>query len=74
MRLAIVVGIMLALTACGTVPPHYGQPTIRDADGRITGYITEGLGGEQQVRDPEGRLQYTVQPPTRFVHPPAGQR
>lgn len=74
MRSLIVIGIILGLTACGTVPPYYGQPTIRDADGRIIGYTTEGLGGSTEVRDRDGRLKYTVEPGYRSPHRPPGER
>ena len=70
----IAIAMVCLLTACGTVPPHYGNPTIRDADGRIIGYTTEGIGGTTEVRDRDGRLQYTVHPPQRSAHRPPGNR
>ena len=70
----IAIGLVGLLVGCATVPPHYGNPTIRDAEGRVIGYTTEGIGGTTQVRDREGRLQYTVHPPQRSAHQPPGNR
>ncbi|MCK8515005.1 hypothetical protein M0534_01495 [Methylonatrum kenyense] len=71
-KAATAIGLACLLAACGTVPPHYGQPTIRDADGRIIGYTTEGIGGTTEVRDRDGRLKYTVEPGYRSPHQPPG--
>ena len=73
-KAVIAIGLAGLLAACGTVAPHYGNPTIRDAEGRVIGYTTEGIGGTTQVRDREGRLQYTVHPPQRSAHQPPGNR
>ncbi|TQE98238.1 MAG: hypothetical protein FKY71_14900 [Spiribacter salinus] len=68
------------LAACVSVDPstgdsrHVGQPLIRDADGRITGYIDEKRYGPTNIRAPDGRILGTVQEgpgstPTRIRRP-----
>lgn len=80
---AVVGAVLLAstlLTACASVEPstgdsrHIGQPLIRDADGRITGYIDQKRYGPTYIRAPDGRILGTVQEgpgsaPTRIRGP-----
>jgi hypothetical protein len=39
---------------------HLGAPTIRDIDGRITGYIDERPPGPTYIRDADGRIKGTI--------------
>ncbi|WP_028491969.1 hypothetical protein [Thioalkalivibrio sp. ALE19] len=59
--------LLVALTGCA-VPsssdrdyPSPGQPLIRDADGRITGYIDEQPPGPTYIRGADGRIRGTVE-------------
>ncbi|WP_018937175.1 hypothetical protein [Thioalkalivibrio sp. ALJ24] len=59
--------LLAALTGCATPSPperEYpspGQPLIRDADGRITGYIDEQPPGPTYIRGTDGRIRGTVE-------------
>ncbi|WP_019570742.1 hypothetical protein [Thioalkalivibrio sp. ALE11] len=63
--LAVLLGI--ALSGCAVAPtfgsnvPSPGQPLIRDADGRITGYIDEQPPGPTYIRGADGRILGTVE-------------
>ena len=60
--------IMLVRLAGCAVPspserdrPSPGQPLIRDADGRVTGYIDEQPPGPTYIRGADGRILGTVE-------------
>ena len=60
--------LVLALLAGCTTPTlpsgnshHVGQPLIREADGRITGYVDQKRFGPTYIRAPDGRILGTVE-------------
>ncbi|WP_038047937.1 hypothetical protein [Thioalkalivibrio sp. ALJ16] len=66
-RMGLIALTAITLVGCATVPPsggdahHVGKPMIRDADGRITGYIDEKRFGRTYIRAPDGRILGTVE-------------
>ena len=66
-RRALLAGSVLAVSACAPVEPqpgdsrYVGQPLIRDADGRITGYIDRKRFGPTCLRAPDGRILGTIE-------------
>lgn len=60
--------LVLALLAGCTTPTlpsdnshHVGQPLIREADGRITGYVDQKRFGPTYIRASDGRILGTVE-------------
>lgn len=75
-----VASALMMLAGCAASQPstsdhsYTGQPLIRDADGRITGYIDEKRYGSTYIRAPDGRILGTVEEgpgsaPTRIRRP-----
>lgn len=69
MRMLPIAGTLVAtvvLAACAVPEPrsqgsvHIGAPTIRDLDGRITGYVDERPPGPTYIRDADGRIRGTI--------------
>ena len=58
--LALLAGCMTLTLPSGN-SHHVGKPLIRDADGRITGYVDQKRFGPTYIRAPDGRILGTVE-------------